>query len=168
MIAEHTTDPDNQCENANLTELNDENADDQIDENDPLWKATLEITKGNKEEATRLLEDPDSLMKYPEIRAIMERSETAYDDWETTQLASTPQVSETEEITDSTALLSVSAASTSKSISSTSAIAADGDEILEDEIVLEESDPRPHLNLVFIGHVDAGKVSYDMESFSFI
>ena len=36
---------------------------DAIDENDPLWKATLVIAGGDRAKAVKLLEDPDALMQ---------------------------------------------------------------------------------------------------------
>ena len=55
---------------------------DQIDEGDPLWQATLKLTLGDREKALKMLEDPDALMQYPEIREIMEGGQAAADDWE--------------------------------------------------------------------------------------
>ena len=64
-----------------------EDDDDEIDEDDPLWKATLQLTLGDRERAIKLLEDPDALLQYPEIKRVMEeqaQSAEVGDDWETT------------------------------------------------------------------------------------
>ena len=53
-----------------------------IDEEDPLWKATLQLTLGDRQKAIKLLEDPDALMQYPEIKKIMLEQSIAEDDWE--------------------------------------------------------------------------------------
>lgn len=38
-----------------------------IDENDPLWQLVLnKICEGDRERATKLINNPDSLMQYPE------------------------------------------------------------------------------------------------------
>ena len=129
---------------------------DGIDESDPLWIVTLRVAEGDREKAVRMLEDPDSLMKYPEIRAIMEAGDAesaevpASDDWE--QAGTVGAISAAVDENPSPDI----AASSSASASS---LAVDGDEVLEAEpqVVLSEGDPREHLNIVFIGHVDAGK-----------
>lgn len=125
-----------------------------IDEDDPLWQATIKLTQGNRQEALKLLEDPDELMKYPEIRAIMEASETQNEDWETSEPVideASPTVSETTEKSKNNHPQS------SSSTQATTQPVAEEDGVGEEEIALQESDPRQHLNLVFIGHVDAGK-----------
>ncbi|KAJ8602321.1 hypothetical protein CTAYLR_008196 [Chrysophaeum taylorii] len=59
--------------------------DKEIDENDPLWKATLKITKGNRVRAIELLQDPDELMQFPEVKAVMnEKPQLDVDEWDTT------------------------------------------------------------------------------------
>eukprot|EP00979_Chaetoceros_neogracilis_P016286 scaffold7588_cov154-Chaetoceros_neogracile.AAC.1 len=38
-----------------------------IDESDPLWQLVLKIANGDREKATRMINDPDSLTQYPEV-----------------------------------------------------------------------------------------------------
>ena len=129
---------------------------DAIDENDPIWKACLVVTNNNREEALKMLEDPDSLMQYPEIRKIMEAAPVGDDDWESEQ---------------SKASVSASVAAIETAVEKVvldapaSPVPADEAPAEDADVVLQDSDPRPHLNLVFIGHVDAGKVS-GRDSFS--
>jgi hypothetical protein len=42
-----------------------------IDENDPLWKTVLKICEGDRGKAVKMISDPDSLAKYPEVEAIL-------------------------------------------------------------------------------------------------
>merc|ERR1712183_503507 len=49
-----------------------EDSDEKMDENSPLWKAVLKIANGDREAAEKMIIDPDSLSKYPEINAILE------------------------------------------------------------------------------------------------
>lgn len=147
-----------------INEPIDEVCEDEIDETDPLWLATLKITNGDRKEAVRLLEDPDSLMKYPEIRAIMEKSSDE-DDWEKVESEPIAEVIPEPDITaplktptnESTSTDKVVTKSASSKATTPSTPAVDGDDGAEDEIQLQDDDPRQHLNLVFIGHVDAGK-----------
>jgi hypothetical protein len=138
-----------------------ESEDEPIDENDPLWKAVLEITGGDREKAVIMLEDPDELMKYPNVKAIMEGS-SKEDDWESD--------ANLKEVADNGLTLSTTSAAetggdqsadlpTPSKQSVQSSANVDPEDIVVEEEIVEESDPRPHLNLVFIGHVDAGKVS---------
>ena len=127
-----------------------------IDESDPLWIATLAMCDGDREKALQMLEDPDSLACHPGIREIMERESseqirdkvtgsTGVDDWDVADESRKPPGA-------------VNSPLLSASLPSPVANDEDGG-FAEDDAVLEESDPRSHLNLVFIGHVDAGKVS---------
>ena len=128
--------------------------DEAIDEDDPLWKATLVIAGGDRAKAVKLLEDPDALMQYPEVRAIMEGSGgDELEEWEKvpdtkvsaeTVAAPVPVIKETPKETHNKAAAPPPA--------------PDADEGGDDSaITLKDSDPREHINLVFIGHVDAGK-----------
>lgn len=135
----------------------DNEEDEPIDETDPLWKATIQLTNGDREKAIKLLEDPDALMQYPEIRAIMEAADGG-DDWETENGAdqidsAVPQdaaVSPNNEVKE--------AVTTPVSPMKSEAAAEEVEEAgAGEEVVLNDSDPREHLNIVFIGHVDAGK-----------
>ena len=128
---------------------------DDIDENDPLWIAVLKICNGNRKEALKMLDDPDALMTYPEIAKIMESGEgveeeagdaglkTAADDWEKT---------------DSTEVNVEEKKIESRPSKATTLPVDDEDLPLEAETEIEvDGDPRDHMNIVFIGHVDAGK-----------
>ena len=55
----------------------------EIDENDPLWKATLKVCNNNRAEALKMLEDPDALLAHPEVVAFLEKSGGDHEDeWE--------------------------------------------------------------------------------------
>jgi hypothetical protein len=137
-----------------------------IDENDPLWIATLSVCEGDRERALKMLEDPDSLMQYPEIREIMERQEGEGegegDDWETTDATATEMGSM--KIADEQVQVQVDTNTNTNTGSDSAAPSpkakkpeAEEEEYEETAVALEDGDPREHLNLVFIGHVDAGK-----------
>jgi len=138
--------------------------DDEIDEDDPLWKATLQLTLGDRERAIKLLEDPDALMQYPEIKRVMEEQELSAEtggDWETTAESSTSSV---ENIAGGNASIDVvlKEDSTGAMISPSKKVTAEEEEEPSEasaatDAVLQDGDPREHLNIVFIGHVDAGK-----------
>jgi peptide chain release factor subunit 3 len=140
-----------------------EEEEEEVDENDPLWKVTLEIAKGDRKAALKLLEDPDALMQYPEVKKMMEEdagddaaadvtiAETVQDDWE-----------KQEDSPSATAL----AVSPAKKAVAAPVDNEDGDDALDsraakggedDEPEETDADPRAHMNIVFIGHVDAGK-----------
>lgn len=139
-----------------------ENESDDIDENDPLWVATLKHCNGDRDKAISLLEDPDALMAYPEIVAAMELNEPSddiVDDWESKQdeidlltkkmedidIETNENVKESDE--------NVKESDPSK-LSETPNV-KESDE--KDDIEEVDGDLREHMNLVFIGHVDAGK-----------
>jgi len=131
-----------------------EGGEDAIDENDPLWIATLKVTNGNREQAMKLLEDPDALVQYPEIRQIMENMENPEEEnWES--MAEKPS----EEVIATEASAAAGAVQPTTAEESTASATADaGEEVVEaEDTTLAEGDSREHLNLVFIGHVDAGK-----------
>lgn len=125
-----------------------------LDENDPLWIAVLQIANNDRKKAEELLLDPDTLIaQYPHIGDIigssgssaledditnaMEQKMTIQDDDNAD--ASTPMVEEALKVSETVAM----------------------DVVVDDEVVpavaVKEGDPREHLTLVFIGHVDAGK-----------
>ena len=90
-----------------------------------------------------MMEDPDSLMQYPEIVKVME--ETA------------PMEHMEEDTNPGPPTTTTSPDDDSKVAALTSKV-SDMDVVAEPSPVVEdEGDPREHLNLVFIGHVDAGK-----------
>lgn len=127
-----------------------------IDPNDPLWQAVLKIAEGDEAKAQKMINDPDSLTQYPEIVKLLE---------ETDGDAGDDVAMETEESPDTAADLAKEVddkmkidnkdTSEAKPSSSTDDIEEEVEEI--DPSTLKEGDPREHLNLVFIGHVDAGK-----------
>lgn len=128
---------------------NDEEEDDEddedepLDENDPLWIATLKVSDGDREAALRLLDDPDALMAYPEIVAIMESTASSVDDDEDWESKAEDESSDL------------------KATAKKSTVAKKqkpGKKVVEEEEEEEtDVDPREHMNIVFIGHVDAGK-----------
>ena len=122
------------------------NTNDNVDENDPLWQVVLnEVAMGDREKALTLIKgDPDALTQYPAVLKFLE---------------SQPVEDITEQVQDMTV----------EDIGAAAEAAPKQDEPMEEEeegegevseavaAVLKEGDPREHLNLVFIGHVDAGK-----------
>ena len=134
-------------------DTNDDDEDD-IDENDPLWKVTLQLAKGDRAEAIKMLEDPDALMAFPEVALALAEAEKENEEWE----SSAPVVDAAVE----------SAGSEDKVMEDTQkktaapipeAVTKVTSEVAEevDSGDVKECDPREHMNLVFIGHVDAGK-----------
>lgn len=120
-----------------------------IDESDPLWQVVLKIANGDKDKATRMLNDPDSLTQYPEVVKFL-----------TAGGASEDVDMETEDVTEQLA----------KEVQEKAVIqeepkmkpkptppAPKKTEPQPMEIEAHDGDPREHMNLVFIGHVDAGK-----------
>jgi len=124
-----------------------------------LYQAVLKIANGDKEKAEKMLNDPDSLVQYPEIDALLNSlpvedvDDIIVGDSDGDLAAETEskmnieeddaqqQPMETEEDVDQD---------------------YDEDEDADDEearpkVPVKEGDPREHMNLVFIGHVDAGK-----------
>ena len=134
-----------------------ENEEDEIDENDPLWKVTLQIADGDRKKAMKMLEDPDALMKYPEVQKIMEAdagegdadvtSEAVIDDWE--KEAESP-------VAPTTNAVAASAPKAAREESNDDVESKPGKEVVDDAEETD-ADPRAHMNIVFIGHVDAGK-----------
>jgi peptide chain release factor subunit 3 len=137
-------------------------AEEEMDEKDPLWMATLKIAGGDRKAAVKMLEDPDSLMQYPEIRAIMEgQGEGENDDWESAANEVPDQEARVEDAKSLDAIVPLSAENVAAPSAVTEYTGADasGAGVVdgEEEEEQAEEDPREHLNLVFIGHVDAGK-----------
>ena len=123
-----------------------ESAVSEIDESDPLWNLVLtKIANGDREKALNLINDPDALTAYPEMEKLIEElgeQDEAMDEAE--DEAGDQIVEATEKM----------------QISEEPAKAAAEDDVEDVEVPMEgvkEGDPREHLNLVFIGHVDAGK-----------
>ena len=133
---------------------------DALDENDPLWIATLKVSNGDREAALRLLDDPDALLAYPEIMALMESGEGGGDvaeDWEESAKKSGDDDEDDEnddedddDDDDGDEEVKVKRAVVKPQ--------KPGKKVVEEEEEEEEEgDPREHMNIVFIGHVDAGK-----------
>lgn len=126
-----------------------ESSDMDIDESDPLWIAVLKVAEGDRARASKMIADPDSLLKYPEIEALlasgdsseaMDTTEDAGDDAATEQLAK--DIEEKAVIEENTPKPTKPKSNKSDGVEPAGA---------------DEGDPREHFNLVFIGHVDAGK-----------
>lgn len=121
-----------------------------IDESDPLWKFCLEkIANGDRDKALSLINNPDTLLeKYPEVEELLMSGAMDTDDADE---AGDDIVMATEKMQISEDAPSAPAP----------APAASMDEEQEEEPAVfpedDDADPREHLNLVFIGHVDAGK-----------
>lgn len=136
------------------------------DENDPLWQAVLRITEGDRAKAERMLNDPDQLAMYPEIAALLassvddaahiandalgdETNDHGFDDDQQQHDFDDDDLAENMEekmtIDDDGEQHQGSTNTGDASGSAASAVA------------VQEGDPREHTNLVFIGHVDAGK-----------
>lgn len=134
------------------------NSNDNIDESDPLWKLVLtKICQGDRGRALKLINDPDSLANYPEVEELIAAAtdnandadaamDDGDDDWETKEAAAddsaTAVATATTDLADDVADMTIADAAPPAAASA---------------VPLVEGDPREHLNLVFIGHVDAGK-----------
>eukprot|EP00903_Cladosiphon_okamuranus_P018854 g17342.t1 len=125
---------------------------DDIDENDPLWKATLQVAGGDRAKAIKMLEDPDALMANPEINRIIAEGagETSLE---------VVEGQYPEEAAAGAAKAEEGAPGADKSQGGRRTGSKNGAEAKEEVVEKEatDEDPREHLNLVFIGHVDAGK-----------
>lgn len=119
-----------------------------VDESDPLWQAVMKITQGDKEKALNMINDPDQLVEYPEILKLLEQNDTTME-----------QDTAVEEATQSMTEMKVAAGASEEDTAKDDAAMDDDDAPDEDapRKEMKEGDPREHLNLVFIGHVDAGK-----------
>jgi len=119
-----------------------------IDPNDPLWIAVLKICEGDTGRAIKMIGDPDSLTQYPEIVALLGSGGGGEDDWEANEDAAEKKM-ESLSVSDSTPAPPKAAAAT--------AVVAKAKPVLSEAAPEVEGDPREHINIVFIGHVDAGK-----------
>jgi len=130
-----------------------EGALDDMDESDLLWQAVLKICHGDRVGAKKMINDPDSLTKYPEIVSLL--GEGGNDDMDTDdgltaeedQLAK--DMDSKMQIEESLPAVAVPSKAAPKVVEETEAVQL--------AVPVKEGDPREHLNLVFIGHVDAGK-----------
>lgn len=122
------------------------NAESEIDESDPLWQVVLKIAEGDRQKAMKMIADPDSLTKYPEVEAILSGGDPMETEDAVADLAKDVEEMKVEESKPASATLPEAAAEEDSA----------PEEVI-DPATLTEGDPREHLNLVFIGHVDAGK-----------
>jgi peptide chain release factor subunit 3 len=121
-----------------------------------------------------MLEDPDELMKHPDVIKALGEGDAA-DDWEAAadesekisqQIDEKLTLEEKADTSVSTKIETVSSPAVSvpkKSVVEDSssnlkdATLGDDEELPVDDEVIVDDDAREHMNLVFIGHVDAGK-----------
>jgi len=123
--------------------------DEEMDENDPLWQAVLKACQGDRKKAMNMLSDPDQLTQYPEVAALLGSGDT--EEWE--DEAATQQVTEQVEkmtVEETKPEAAAAPAPSPKQQQEPEPMQVDTPEPVP-------GDPREHLNLVFIGHVDAGK-----------
>lgn len=139
------------------------NSNDNIDESDPLWQLVLtKICQGDRGRALKLINDPDSLANYPEVEELIAAAtdnadddaamDDGDDDWETKEAAADDSATAVATATTATATTDLADDVADMTIADAAPPAA-----AASAVPLVEGDPREHLNLVFIGHVDAGK-----------
>jgi len=136
-----------------------EDEEEEIDENDPLWKITLELAKGDRAEAMKMLEDPDALMAFPEvIKALAEAEQEDNVEWKSSSTAADAEESTEDNVMEyapNTTTADIPKAASTEDIQKACSEPYVAEEAESGD--LKDCDPREHLNLVFIGHVDAGK-----------
>mmetsp|Transcript_14188 Transcript_14188/g.20405 ORF Transcript_14188/g.20405 Transcript_14188/m.20405 type:complete len:601 (+) Transcript_14188:112-1914(+) len=129
--------------------------DDGIDETDPLWQAVIKIADGDRNRAKKMIENPDSLLQYPEVAAVLGGDQPMdTSDAEDLLVKATQDIKIDEDVPPPSSAPAPAAGAPSP--------APKEPEPMEEEQELEVQDadigdPREHMNLVFIGHVDAGK-----------
>jgi len=99
-----------------------------------------------------MIANPDNLLQYPEIKAILNSSEPMETDADDVGVDLAKHVEQKAVISETPA---PAPTPTPKPKAQPAPAPAPEPEPMEEE--LEEGDPREHFNLVFIGHVDAGK-----------
>jgi len=125
-----------------------------IDENDPLWKAVLKIANNDTDKAQRMIANPDTLLQYPEIAALMAgddvvmEGESGEADWE--------KVDAVEAVIEKTEQMNIEPPKPAP-VPAPEPVEEEVNEVVADDGDDDDCDPREHVNLVFIGHVDAGK-----------
>lgn len=119
-----------------------------VDENDPLWKIVLKIAEGDKDKALRMINDPDCLTAYPEIEELLAKMDDEPMEDSTEELAKAVEEKVTIEEEPAPAPAPKKPEPEPEE---------EEDEEMEEVDDVVDGDPREHLNLVFIGHVDAGK-----------
>ena len=139
---------------------------DQIDESDPLWQAVLKIANGDRSRAQKMLNDPDQLTAYPEIEQLLLASagddDEAGDEMVIDDEANTQQQQQSDDgLETQVEKLSISN-DDAKPAAAVASPTKGGDTTMDEAptapvVEAKEGDPREHFNLVFIGHVDAGK-----------
>jgi len=122
-----------------------------IDESDPLWQVVLnKICDGDRDRALKLINDPDQLTQYPEVEAILaagDAMEEDGDDWE----------KEGDKLAKDVDGMAIDDSKPAAPVESATKMEEVEEEEPTEVVDAVEGDPREHLNLVFIGHVDAGK-----------
>mmetsp|Transcript_17835 Transcript_17835/g.28001 ORF Transcript_17835/g.28001 Transcript_17835/m.28001 type:complete len:584 (-) Transcript_17835:57-1808(-) len=117
-----------------------------IDESDPLWQVVLnKICNGDRDRALKLINDPDQLTKYPEVEAILAAGDAMEEDWE----------KEGDKLAEEVDGMAIDDSKPAESAAPPTKMEEEKEP--EKVVAAVEGDPREHLNLVFIGHVDAGK-----------
>jgi Elongation factor Tu GTP binding domain len=174
IAAMHVSQPQSQQQQEERSGVD---AEDEIDENDPLWQVTLKLAKGDRAKAMAMLDDPDTLMAHPEVIKVIAASDdaaaaaassadagadSADEDWESSgrDHAAAVTAASAESSSSSSAKEPAAAAAPPAAAAAASAATSDNDSDDEEDEKAETEgteDPREHLNLVFIGHVDAGK-----------
>ena len=133
-------------------------AEEEIDENDPLWQVTLKLAGGDRKAAMKMLEDPDSLMSRPEVVAVLGSSEGTDPVEEVAAAAEKLEVSAAPAAAaEETKGEAAAAAAPPAAAASAAPAAAEPEPEPTPSGDVEAMFAKPHLNLVFIGHVDAGK-----------
>ena len=140
------------------------------DENDPLWIAVLQITNNDRKKAEALLLDPDSLMaQYPHIAQIIANGSgsSAMEEEEEEDIANTMEQKLNIHDNNHTSEPMMEEEASKEVIRTDNGpmndvVGVDDENedvatATETAVAVKEGDPREHLTLVFIGHVDAGK-----------
>jgi peptide chain release factor subunit 3 len=105
----------------------------------------LRIAQGDRQLAVKLLDDPDSLMMYDDVRVLLEAGATGELD-EVIEQASAPAPT-----------LDTDVPEAKQDVQSPISGGDEEEEGAAAPVQLREDDIRENINLVFIGHVDAGK-----------
>ena len=127
----------------------------------PLWKAFLKLALGDVAKAKEMLLDPDQYMDLPEIAAALEGGGEAGDKWDDAPVAPSSGGGGGAEEPAAPPAAPAPAAAPAEAARGGGGGGGAAEDDDEGGVVAEaeemEADPREHLNLVFIGHVDAGK-----------
>lgn len=126
--------------------------------------AVLKVAGGDRVKAEAMLADPDQLTVYPEIEqailaaAALDDEEPDDDDEQlTAQLKSNVTIDDNDDETATTTTAVATTTTLSKTTEAMDVVVDDEEEEIRPVVPVKEGDPREHLTLVFIGHVDAGK-----------